>query len=148
MDHRKILMRIKDRYCIVNGKLVHHGDCDIYQAAKIYGHSPCCCGLIHDLRILRTDIAEVLYPKFSEDLIKSDLVWEPCDESSCPYPYKEPSRPSKEEMEKSIQELEEHLLKQGVKSVECTEEDIRQAEIERQEDLELVQEIFGDSLKI
>lgn len=136
MDYKRILEKIKERYYIHDGHLIHHGDCDIYQAAAVYGHSPCSCGLIHDLRPLH-EIAELLYPDYAEDSYKSQLVWDPCENESTPY--KEPVRtPISDE---DIKKLEEHFLKSGIKIVEYTEEE---READRQEDIRLIKSVFGD----
>ncbi len=141
MNYKRMLTKIKERYCIVDGHLVHHGDCSIYQAAAVYGHSPCGCGLIHDLSPLM-EIAELLYPAYSEDSYKSQLVWEFC-EGDYETPYKEPERtPISDE---DVRKLEEHLLKSGVKIVQYTDEE---REVDRQKDIELIKSVFGDSIYI
>ena len=52
---------IKSRY-FFNGRIRHHGDCEIYSRDR------CDCGLIHDLKPLDYTLAKALYEKYEDDL--------------------------------------------------------------------------------
>lgn len=75
------LRAIKNRYfrpviAYPDGYLTHHGDCEIHRAKEMYVFAPCTCGLLHDLRWLEWTLAEKIYPKFGDELMKSDMTWE------------------------------------------------------------------------
>lgn len=59
-----------------NGDICHHGDCKIYRSKKIYGFSPCTCGLLHDLSIVDGIVVEIIYPKYWDEDVSSDMSFE------------------------------------------------------------------------
>lgn len=102
-----------------NGVVVHHGDCLIYAvddraAGDRGGH--CSCGLIHDLRALPSEIAEVIFPNYWQDR-----------EASCYYPSNRQSI--------SEEEFHKFMINHGFKYNEDEEESV---------DLTLVKEIFPE----
>jgi len=131
------LYLIKDRYfrsviADKEGKLVHHGDCNIYKPAEIYGFSACDCGLIHDLGDLGYELSQMIFPKYGEQWAQSEICWEPDPEN--PGRYKEPVREpiSWDQVKKLFQEA----------GIVCKE--VEEPEIDREPLWKLVEEVFGE----
>jgi hypothetical protein len=58
------------RYWVEGKKqFLHYGDCEIYSAHRSF----CSCGLLHQLRYSDYTLAEIVYPRFTDDLYFQDI---------------------------------------------------------------------------
>lgn len=74
MDEKKY-QRIKERYfrkvmAYPEGKVVHHGDCSLFDAEM----GVCDCGLHHDLMPMRSEDIHEIYPEFFTEMSNAGII--------------------------------------------------------------------------
>ena len=136
-NNRKVLKQIEQRYFRPVGgttskepipKLVHHGDCDIYQSKEVYSMSPCTCGLLHDLIPIADSICKKLYPNYLDDEYRSRSTWD-----------------EEQEQKKTLNDERFQKLAEVVREVfgEPDKPSLQEMEIIDGQDWELIEEAFG-----
>lgn len=65
----KVKILIQRYWVECKKQFLHYGDCEIYSARRPF----CSCGLLHQLRYLDYALAEIIFPRFSEDLYYQDM---------------------------------------------------------------------------
>lgn len=65
----KVEVLIKRYWVECKKQFLHYGDCEIYSARRPF----CSCGLLHQLRYLDGVLAEIIFPKYWDDLYYQDM---------------------------------------------------------------------------
>lgn len=130
----KQLRELKANYFAEDRGLYHYSMCTIYRCLDMHGFAHCNCGLLASLYGVSFSLAEKIYPRFWEEKLRDDVIWEPAPEGS-PERYVKPEPISKEEYQKLISAFPRR---------EWTSEEIELFDKEDEREWDIVKDIFGE----